>query len=124
LQLLKIVKMKNQKEIHINGYNFIIEYNTPETDLERINRTNCGQLIWVLLKPKQKLTEHQGIEIFELAERELLNEIKSIVDDNIQFYESFNIEYTFNRRSSSLYREFTNTYIISMQVYLKIEMKE
>lgn len=116
--------MKNQKEININGYDFIIEYNTPETDLEKINKTNCGQLIWVLLKPKKKLTEHQGIEVFELAERELLNEIKSIVSNNNEFYKNFKIEYTFNRRSSSLYREFTNTFIISMQVYLKIEMKE
>ena len=116
--------MKNQKEIHINGYDFIIEYNTPETDLEQINKTNCGQLICVLLKPRQKLTEHQGIEIFELAEGELLSEIKNIVDDNIEFYKNFNIEYTFNSPSSSLNREFSNTYIISMQVYLKIEMMD
>ncbi len=116
--------MKKQKEIHIKGYGFIIEYNTQETDLNQIDEINCGQLIWVLLKPAKKLTERQGIEVFELAERDLLNEIKSIVDDNIEFYKNFNIEYTFNRRSSSLYRELTNTFIISMQVYLKIEMKK
>ncbi|MGS2726528.1 hypothetical protein ACU8DI_07950 [Psychroserpens sp. BH13MA-6] len=116
--------MKNQIETHICGHDLIIGYNTPETDLNQINETNCGQLIWVLLKPKQKFTERQGIEVFELAESKLLNEIKSIVSDNIEFYKNFKIEYTFNRRSCSLYKEFSNTFISSMQVYLKIEMKK
>lgn len=112
------------KKIHLNGNDFIIQYNSCETDLGQINEVNCGELIWVLLEPKQQLKEHKGIKAFNLAESKLLTEIKKIIHDNISFYKNFNIEYTFNRRSSLLYKKLSNIFVVNMHVYLKIEMKD
>ena len=117
-------KMKKEKKIQLNGNDFLILYNSSETDLNQINKMNCGQLISVLLKPNPILTEHKGIETFESAQRKLLIEIKNIINANISFYKNFSIEYIFNRLSLDLYREFSDTYLETMQAYLKIEMKD
>tara|TARA_Y100000385_G_scaffold131542_1_gene136839 strand:+ start:953 stop:1297 length:345 start_codon:yes stop_codon:yes gene_type:complete len=98
-------KMKKEKKIQLNGNDFLILYNSNETDLNQINKMNCGQLISVLLKPNPMLTEQKGIETFESAQRELLLEIKNIITANISFYKNFSIEYIFNRLSLDLYRE-------------------
>ena len=116
--------MRKMRKIHLNDNDFIIEYNSNKTDLTQINKMNCGELIWVLLEPKKQLKEHKGIEAFKLAENELFREIKNIINDNISFYKNFNIEYTFNRKSLDLYREFPNIFLEKMHAYLKIEMKD
>lgn len=114
--------MKKEKKIPIIDNDFLILYNSNETDLNQVNKKNCGQLISVLLKPKQILTEQKGIEIFESAERKLLSEIKKIITANISFYKNFSIKYTFNRLSLDLYRGTSNTFLETLQAYLKIEM--
>jgi hypothetical protein len=115
--------MKKHQEIRVNGYDFIVEYNTPETPIEKINSTNCSQLIWVSFIPKARLTEYQCIDIFDSLEQDLLKEIKAIVVANKDFYNNFKVSYNFNTRTSNLYREVANIYVISMQVYLNIELK-
>ena len=116
--------MKKEKKIQLNVNDFLILYNSNETDLNQINKMNCGQLISVLLKPNPMLTEQKGIETFESAQRELLLEIKNIITANISFYKNFSIEYIFNRLSLDLYREYSDTYLETMQAYLKIEIKD
>ena len=115
--------MKKQKEIIINDLVFTIEYNDIETPIEKIDRLNSGQLIWMSFKPKNKLTEQIGINILNENESKFLQEIRIIIQENNDFYNNFNVSYEFNRRSTSLFREGNRTYVIDMKLYLKIELK-
>ena len=116
--------MKKQKEITVNDLVFTIEYNDIETPIEKIDKLNSGQLIWVSFIPKNKITEQTGIEILNDNERSFLQEIKEIIQENKEFYNNFKVNYEFNRRSTNLFREGVNIYIINMKLYLKIEIKD
>jgi hypothetical protein len=115
--------MKKQKEIFIEGYSFLIEYNDRETTLDRINKANCGRLLWVKFTPKTQLTEIQCIELLERLESNLLSEVNNVVNENKDFYNNFIVSNNFNRRTFDLYRQLNKVYVISMLIYLKIKMK-
>mgnify|MGYP000403904464 CR=1 FL=1 len=115
--------MKKQKEIIINDLVFTIEYNDIETPVEKINKLNSSQLVWVSFRSKNKISEQVGINILNENESKLLQEISIIIQENNDFYNNFNVGYEFNRRSTNLYRERNRTYIIDMKLYLKIELK-
>jgi len=116
--------MKKKKEITVNELKFTIEYNDAETPIEKINKTNSGQLIWILFKPINKLSEQMGIDILNDNESNFKEEIKEIIQENKEFYNNFKVSYEFNRRSTNLYRDGVKTYIIGMTLYLKVEIKD
>jgi len=118
--------MKQQKDISIDGHNFMLLYNDEETNVSDINSLNCSNLIWVEYTPplKEYISEEQGDIIFDKYESYLIEEIRKVINENQSFYDNFVVNYDFFSNDSSLDNHLGRTPLIKKDRHLNIRLKE
>ena len=116
--------MKKKKEIPKDGYDFYILYLDNYTSKELINQDNCEQLIELIFRPNTKMVEREVFSILEKYTSYFLSEIKIIISENEDFYNTFDVNFYFNRKGVSMVRQNNLSLVIRAHMYLQVKLKE